>query len=109
LTPMWRYPDFDLWYFVRAATWNRDILLPFLALATALLLVVRHPYAKPARVFFILLLGTGFLEGLLMPIKAVRYGYHLLPFWLMLSGAGLAALAGELTSVRAAARRFAPL
>jgi hypothetical protein len=101
LTPMWRYPEFDLWYFVWAATWSRDTLLPFLALLSGLLLVVRHPYAKPARAMFVILLGTGLLEGLLLPIKAMRYGYHLLPLWLMLSGAGIWALASELASDRA--------
>jgi hypothetical protein len=93
LTPMWRYPDFDLWYYVREASWNRDYLLPMTGLVVALLLTTRHVFQRPARFLAIIFLATAWIQSLLLPVKAPRYAYHLTPLLILLWSAGLVAVA----------------
>ncbi len=105
LTPMWLYPHFDLWYYVRSASPNRDMLLPMVLFFVALLLTVRGAHRKPARLLTIVFLGICIFQALFLPVTGKRYSYHLLPMWLMLAGAGLVAIGRALTSLRFTDRR----
>lgn len=99
LTPMWRYPTFDLWYYFLASSWNRDTLLPLLGFGAGTLLVVRHAFHRGARLCMAVLIGGTVLLALLLPVTGKRYGYHTLPFWLLLSAAALIALGHVLSNV----------
>ncbi len=96
MTPMWTYPGFDLWYYVRTASWSGDSLIPLAALAVALVLTTAHRFRRPARALFVIALGLGFVQALLLPVTTTRYAYHLLPMLVLLSAAGLVALAEAL-------------
>lgn len=91
LTPMWRYPDFDLWYYVREASWNRDALLPVLGLVAALAVAARGPFRRPARFLLVIFFATAFFQALFLPVKAPRYAYHLTPIAMLLWAAALVA------------------
>jgi hypothetical protein len=99
LTPMWRYPDFDLWYYIGEASWNRDLLLPMIGLVAALLLAVRHPFSRPARLLIIVFLATAWIEALGLPVKAPRYAYHLTPLLILLASAVVVAVVRRLVKL----------
>jgi hypothetical protein len=91
LTPMWRYPNFDLWYYVMEATWNADLLLPMLGLAGGLLLALHGPWQRPARFLLIIFVVTACVQALIIPVKAERYACHFTPLLILLSSAALVA------------------
>jgi hypothetical protein len=103
LTPMWRYPGFDLWYYVRAASWNADSWLPMLGLCGAGILALRHPFHRPVRVLLIIFLSVALFQALVLPVTAQRYAYHFLPMWALLAAAAGVAGARPLSRVWAAA------
>ena len=84
LGPMWRYPTFDLLYYIRAASWNPDALVPLIGLIGAALLSFRQRFRRRIHEFFLILLTVGFLMCLLLPIRATRYIYHLSPIVVLL-------------------------
>lgn len=100
MTPMWRYPGLDVWYYVRSATWNRDQLLPTLGLCVAGLLMVKHAFRRPVRVIMLIFMGICLVQALVLPVTGKRYSYHLLPMWIMLTGAALVALSRAITTLR---------
>ncbi len=105
LTPMWTYPQFDLWYYVRTSSWTVDTLIPTVALLAAGLLMVRHRFRKPARALFIVFLGAAFFQAAVLPVTAGRYAYHLLPMLVILAAAAIVAAAEQLTRVAHMPRR----
>ena len=96
LMPMWTYPGFDLWYYVRTASWAGDSFIPLAALVVAAFLMVHHRFRQPARLLFIMSIGLAFVQILLLPVTTTRYAYHPLPMFLLLSAAGMVALAEAL-------------
>ena len=104
---MWEIPGFDPWHFVGTASWNRDALLPVLALTAAALLTLAHRYRSPARYLFIILLGTSLSEALFLPVWSSRYGYHMVPIWVLLASACVTAIAQELAQPRVRAPSLA--
>ena len=105
ITPMWKYPGFDLWYYVKTSVWTADLLIPLIALLIAGLLTIRHRYRRPARALFIMGLCLAFVQGGILPVTASRYGYHLMVFWILLAAAALVATAEQLARVAAARRQ----
>jgi hypothetical protein len=93
LLPMWRYPNFNPWYSVAASSWNRDLLLPMVALVAAGLLAVQHRFRRPARFVLLTYLVTCLVLALIFPVKNWRYNYYLVPFSILLASAALAAVA----------------
>jgi 4-amino-4-deoxy-L-arabinose transferase-like glycosyltransferase len=93
LLPMWQYPNFVPWYSVAASTWNRDLLLPLIALAGACVLAVQHRLRRPARFVLLTYLVTCLVLALIFPVKNWRYNYYLVPFSILLTSAALAAVA----------------
>jgi hypothetical protein len=93
LKPMWRYPFFDIDFFLMNSSWTRDALLPMLAFAAACFLAVRHRWRVPLRFCIICLVSNAFLMAALLPLRTNRYSYHLLPITVLLAGAVFAALA----------------
>jgi hypothetical protein len=91
LTPMWRYPDFSLWYYIHEASWNRDYLLPIIGLIAGLALALMHPYRRQARFLLFIFLITAWIQALGLPVKAPRYAYHLTPILILLASAALVA------------------
>ena len=103
ITPMWRYPGFDLWYYVKTSVWTADLLIPLVLLLIAGLLMVRHRYRQQARALFIMGLCLAFTQGGILPVTASRYGYHIMVFWVLLGAAAMVAVAERLARVAAAA------
>jgi 4-amino-4-deoxy-L-arabinose transferase-like glycosyltransferase len=93
LLPMWQYPNFNPWYSVAASTWNRDLLLPLIAMVGACLLAVQHRWRRPARFILLTYLVTCLVLALIFPVKNWRYNYYLVPFSILLASAALAAVA----------------
>jgi hypothetical protein len=93
LLPMWQYPNFNPWYSVAASTWNRDLLLPIVALVGASFLAVRHRLRQPARFLLLTYLVTCLILALILPVKNWRYNYYLVPFSILLASAAMAAVA----------------
>jgi hypothetical protein len=93
LLPMWQYPNFNPWYSVAASTWNRDLLLPMIALAGACLVAVQHRLRRPARFVLLTYLVTCLALALILPVKNWRYNYYLVPFSILLASAALATVA----------------
>jgi hypothetical protein len=91
LGPMWRYPDFDPWYYVWEACWNQDTLLPMLGLLGSVLLAIRHGFRRPARFLLCILLTTCLIQALLLTLKESRYSYHLVPLPILLASATVVA------------------
>jgi hypothetical protein len=89
ITPMWRYPNFDLWYYVREASWNRDWLFPLTGLIGGILLAIRSPFQRPARFLLLIFVPTAWLHVLILPVKAPRYSYHLTPLLILISSSAL--------------------
>jgi hypothetical protein len=99
ITPMWRYPNFDLWYYVREASWNRDWLFPLAGLIGGILLAIRSTFQRPARFLLLIFIATAWLHVLILPVKAPRYSYHLTPLLILVSSAALIAGLRWLTGV----------
>lgn len=93
LAPAWTYPLFDPLFYIRAASWNRDLLLPMLGLAGGILLSLGHRDSRPAGFLTVIFLGTCMLMTFFFPAKTWRYGYHLMPFSILLASACLVAAA----------------
>jgi 4-amino-4-deoxy-L-arabinose transferase-like glycosyltransferase len=96
LMPMWTYPGFDLWYYVQTASWSGDSFLPIAMLAVAAFLLLQPRFRRPAQTLFIIALSLAFAQALLLPVTTTRYAYHVLPLLLLLSAAGIVALAQAL-------------
>lgn len=106
LGPMWTFGDFDASFYLRGASWSENPLLPMLALVGAFLMAVRHGFQRPTRVLGITFAVTCVLMASLLPVRAFRYGYHLVPFVILLASATLTASIRALT--RLCGRRGAP-
>lgn len=96
LTPMWRYPQFEPLYYFWAVTWQPNAFLPLCGLVAGALLAVRHRFAPAARYLLVVLGANCALFALLLPVKAVRYGYHLSPLLLLLTAAAIVAASERL-------------
>jgi hypothetical protein len=96
MTPNWRYPGFDAWYYVRQATWNVDTLLPLVGLALAGLLAVRSACRRPLRFLLLIHLVGCLLLAALLSITAFRYAYHQIPLGILLASAAFVACARAL-------------
>lgn len=102
VTPMWRYPGFDLWYYVKSASWNGETPLAMLALWGGGLLAIRHPFRRQARVLLIVFVVAAIVQALVLPVTAKRYAYHFLPMWALLASVAVVAIARGVSRVRAA-------
>jgi hypothetical protein len=91
LKPMWRYPFFDVDFFLMNASWSRDALLPMIALGSACLMAVRHRWRMPLRFSIICLASNALLMSALLPLRTNRYAYHLLPILVLIAAAVVAA------------------
>jgi len=100
VTPMWQYPGFQPWFYVRVSSWNNDTLLPMISLLLAFWLTIRHPFRHQTRYLLLVFLTTCLIQALILPVMASRYGYHLMPLWLLSGSAGLWACWRELTRWR---------
>ena len=96
LKPMWRYPFFDLDFFLMNASWTREAFLPMVAVAVACCLAVRHRWRDQLRFCITCLASNAVLMALLLPIRTNRYSYHLLPICVLLAAAVVAATAESL-------------
>ncbi len=92
LKPMWRYPFFDIDFFLMNSSWIRDALLPMIGFAAACFLAVKHRWRFPLRFAIVSLLTNASLMALLLPLRTNRYSYHLVPILVLISAA--AAVAG---------------
>ncbi len=99
LTAMWRFPSFDVWYYVRAATWNGDTLLPVLGLWAAGVMAIRHRYRHQIRVLLIVFLGAAIFQAMVLPVTGKRYSYHLVPMWLLLASVAIVSVGRRLAMV----------
>jgi hypothetical protein len=99
ITPMWRYPNFDLWYYVREASWNRDWLFPLAGLIGGTLLAIHSSFQRQARFLLLIFIPTAWLHVLILPVKAPRYSYHLTPLLILVSSAALVAGLRWLTGI----------
>jgi hypothetical protein len=88
---MWRYPFFDPLYYIRAASWSEDFLLPMLGLAGAGILAIRHRLQRRVRVLLLIFLTPCLLMSGLLTVFAARYSYHLIPLFILLASAALTA------------------
>jgi hypothetical protein len=91
LKPMWRYPFFDIDFFLMNASWIRDALLPMFALGIACLMAVRHRWRVPLRFSIICLVSNALLMSALLPLRTNRYAFHLLPIMVLIAAAVVAA------------------
>jgi len=91
LTRMWLYPNFDLFYYVLHASWSPDVVFPMVGLVGAATLVIKHDFRQPARLVGITFLVTCLLMSSIMPVRAWRYIYHVVPLLILLFSAGLVA------------------
>ncbi len=108
MTPMWRYPGFDLWYYLRSATWNRDMLLPWLGLGGGVALAIRHAYRSPARALLVIFVAASVFQAMVLPVTGKRYSYHLLPMWMLLASATVSAVGRGLSRAAPLAGRNSP-
>ena len=92
LKPMWRYPFFDIDFFVMNSSWISDALLPMVALAAACFMAVRHRWRMPLRFSIICFATNALLMSAFLPLRTNRYSFHLLPILVLLAAA--AAVAG---------------
>jgi hypothetical protein len=85
LKPMWRYPFFDIDFFLMNASWTRSALLPMLAFVLACVMAVRHRWRTPIRFALICLTTNALLMAALLPLRTNRYSYHLLPIFVLIA------------------------
>jgi hypothetical protein len=85
LKPMWRFPFFDIDFFLMNASWTRAALLPMLAFALACVMAVRHRWRTPLRFALICLTTNALLMSALLPLRTNRYSYHLLPIFVLIA------------------------
>jgi hypothetical protein len=85
LVPMWRFPFFDLDYFLMSASWTRDALLPMIAFGIACFMAVRHRWRVPLRFTIICLASNALLMAAFLPLRTNRYSYHLLPILVLIA------------------------
>lgn len=91
IKPMWRYPFFQHDYFLINSSWTRDALLPMIALALACIMAIRHRWRMPLRFSLICLIVNAEIMAALLPVRANRYSYHLIPILLLVTAAVLVA------------------
>jgi hypothetical protein len=96
VAPMWRYPGFDPWYYVRESGWINDALIPLIGLALAALFAIRHAYRKPLRFLLWIYLSGCVLTVALLPMTTFRYANQLIPLNVLLSSAAFVACARAL-------------
>jgi hypothetical protein len=106
LMPMWRYPVFDIQFYIWQASWNRDALVPMLGLLASVLLTIHHGFRRPARFLMLIFLGTCAIMSLLLSIKVYRYSYYMTPLLILLVSATI--VAGARTLVKLVSRPDAP-
>ncbi len=94
LKPMWRYPFFNILFYVWGAFWNRDALIPILGLLGAGMLTIRHGFRRHVRLLMLIIFTTCFLMACLMSLITQRYTYHLIPLVILLSSATTVAVRG---------------
>jgi hypothetical protein len=99
LMPMWRYPVFDIQFYIRQASWNRDALLPMILLLVAALLTTRHGFREPARFLMLIFLGCCGIMSLLLSLKVYRYSYFMTPLLILVDSAALVAAARALSKL----------
>jgi hypothetical protein len=87
LKPMWRYPFFDIDFFLMNASWTRVALLPMIAFALACVMAVRHRWRVPIRFALVCLTTNALLMAALLPLRTNRYSYHLLPIFVLIGAA----------------------
>lgn len=93
LFPMWRYPTyFPSFYFVQLS-WSADAFVPLTLLVCAILLAIRHAWQRPLRVYLIMFAVTTGAMTAVLPLRAGRYTYHLLPLAILTAAVVLVALA----------------
>ena len=107
LTPMWRYPQFDLLYYVWAASWQHSAMLPILGLLGAGLLALEHPRGRSVWYLSLIFYANCCLFSLVLPVRALRYAYHLVPLVVLLNSAFIVWSAERL--YRLAAEKAVPL
>ena len=107
LKPMWRYPLFDLEYYLIEASWIRSAFMPLLLLGVALALAIHHPFKRRLQFFLIVLLGTCGLMGALLPLRSGRYAYHLCTIFALIAAAVVGGVADWM--FRQANRKQVPL
>jgi 4-amino-4-deoxy-L-arabinose transferase-like glycosyltransferase len=91
LTPMWRYPIFEPWYYVFESSWNLDAFLPMLGLFGSGVLAIRHRWRRPVRFLLLIHVFTCWIMAALLPVMAWRYIHHMIPFTILLASATLSA------------------
>jgi hypothetical protein len=106
VAPMWRYPLFEPWYYLRGSSWTPDLLLPLVGLGLAVALAVRHPYRRPLRYLLLVYVVGCLLLAALVANKTWRYGHHLVPLFVLATSAGFLGCAGAVA--RFARRAPAP-
>jgi hypothetical protein len=108
LKPMWRYPFFDVDFFLMNASWMRDALLPMIAFAIACFMAVRHRWRVPLRFCIICLASNALIMAAVLPLRTNRYSYHLVPILVILAAAVIVAGAELFWRVGREARLAAP-
>jgi hypothetical protein len=104
IAPIWTYPHFDPWFYVKESSWNPDTLIPLVGLIIAGLLCLQHPYRKPLRFLFTIVLTTCLIMTALLAITTFRYANHLIPLRILMASAAFVAVARALLrSARVAA------
>ena len=103
LYPMWLYPNFVPNFYLVQLSWCADSFLPMALMAAAIVLAIRHPWQDPLRVLLITFLATACIMTALLPLRAARYDYHLIPLFILTSavvlvtmGRAVVRLAGSL-------------
>ena len=108
LKPMWRYPFFDVDFFLMNASWTRDALLPIIAFAIACFMAVRHRWRVPLRFCIICLASNALIMAAVLPLRTNRYSYHLLPILVIIAAAVIVAGAEMLWRVGREVRLATP-
>jgi hypothetical protein len=84
LKPMWRYPNWEAFYFMWESSWNRDAFLPFVGIVGGAILSIRHAYRESIRCVLIVYVANAVLLAALLPNETYRYIHQLIPFVILL-------------------------
>lgn len=100
LKPMWRYPFFDVDFYLVNSSWTKDALVPMLAVGAACVLAISHRWRSPIRFALVSLIMNAGLMSTLLPLRSNRYAFHLSEIVILLAAA--VGVAGAEAVVRAA-------
>jgi hypothetical protein len=99
LYPMWRYNNFVPAFYFAELSWLQDAILPMALLVAAMTLAIHHPWQEQLRTILATVLTTAGSMTAVLPLRAARYDYHLVPLLILPAAVVLVVMARRLMRI----------